>query len=62
MKQNRKKRKIKVFADLKQSLGEALEYEQGKKSALRVSELPPPPRPLSVAKFASSLSLSSDVG
>ncbi len=35
-----------VFGDLKQSLSEALAYEQGKKTALRVSQLPPPPKPL----------------
>ena len=42
----RKKRKVKIFIDLKQSLQDALAYEQRKESALRVTELPPPPRPL----------------
>lgn len=31
---------------LKHALQDALEYEQGKKTDLRVSELPPPPKPL----------------
>jgi hypothetical protein len=41
----RKKKAVKVFGDLKQSLHEALAYEQGKKGALRVTDVPPPPRP-----------------
>jgi DNA-binding transcriptional regulator YiaG len=41
------KRKVKIFDDLKQALSDALDYEQGKKTALRVSQLPPPPKPLS---------------
>jgi DNA-binding transcriptional regulator YiaG len=40
------KKKVKVFDDLKQALADALDYEQGKKTALRVSMLPPPPKPL----------------
>jgi putative transcriptional regulator len=40
------KKKAKVFDDLKQALADALDYEQGKKTALRVSTLPPPPKPL----------------
>jgi len=47
MKQKGKKKQVKVFSDLKQSLREALAYEQGRKGGLRVSELPPPPKPLS---------------
>ncbi len=47
MKQKGKKKQVKVFGDLKQSLREALAYEQGRKGGLRVSELPPPPKPLS---------------
>jgi putative transcriptional regulator len=39
-------RKVRAFADLKRGLQDALAYEQGKKPALRVSELPPPPKPL----------------
>ena len=42
----RKKKKVKIFSDLKQSLQDALAYEHRKEGALRVSELPPPPRPL----------------
>lgn len=45
-KKETKKKKTKIFADLKQSLSDALAYEQGKKPALRVTELPPPPKPL----------------
>jgi DNA-binding transcriptional regulator YiaG len=41
------KRKVKIFDDLKRALSDALDYEQGKKTALRVSQLPPPPKPLS---------------
>jgi putative transcriptional regulator len=46
MKQKEKKRKVKIFSDLKRSLHQALEYEQGRKDGLRVTELPPPPKPL----------------
>ena len=35
-----------VFDDLRQSLAGALDYERGKPVNLRVTELPPPPRPL----------------
>jgi DNA-binding transcriptional regulator YiaG len=41
-----KKKKVQIFDDLKQALSEALDYERGKKTALRVSQLPPPPKPL----------------
>jgi putative transcriptional regulator len=40
------KKSSKIFADLKQSLSDAITYEQGQKVALRVTELPPPPKPL----------------
>lgn len=46
MKPRGTKRKAGVFGELKQSLSEALAYEQGKRVAVRVSELPPPPKPL----------------
>ncbi len=42
-----KKKKVQIFADLKQSLSGALAYEQGKAAPVRVSQLPPPPKPLS---------------
>lgn len=42
MKQSEKRKKVKMFGALKQSLHEALAYEQGKGGALRVSELPLP--------------------
>ena len=47
MKTAKKERKLKIFGGLKQSLREALTYERGKTGELRVSELPPPPKPLS---------------
>jgi putative transcriptional regulator len=46
MKPNGKKKKMKLFDDLKQSLSDAVAYEHGNKAALRVTELPPPPKPL----------------
>jgi DNA-binding transcriptional regulator YiaG len=46
MKTKRPKAKNKMFADLQQSLSDARAYEQGKRTALRVSQLPPPPKPL----------------
>ena len=47
MKTKGAKKKVRIFNDLKQALSDALDYEQGKKIALRVSQLPPPPKPLS---------------
>lgn len=38
--------KVNVFDDLRQSLGEALDYEQGRSVNLRVTEIPPPPKPM----------------
>ncbi len=35
-----------MFDGLKQSLSEALAYERGEKVSVRVSQLPPPPKPL----------------
>jgi putative transcriptional regulator len=46
MKQIKRKKKIKIFGELQQSLQDALVYEQGNKLELRVTELPPPPKPL----------------
>jgi putative transcriptional regulator len=46
-----KKKKVKIFEELKQSLQEALAYEQGEKSPVRVTELPPPPKPLTPAQI-----------
>jgi len=46
MKAKGTKKKVKILGDLKQALSDALDYEQGKKTALRVSQLPPPPKPL----------------
>jgi len=42
-----KKKRVAVFGDLKRSLSDALDYDRGKKTGLRVSQLPPPPKPLS---------------
>ena len=41
-----KRKKVRVFGELRQALSDALDYEQGKKTGLRVSRLPPPPKPL----------------
>src|SRR4029077_1553919 len=41
------RKKVRIFDDLKQALSDALDYGEGKKTALRVSQLPPPPKPLS---------------
>ncbi|MFZ0771370.1 MAG: type II toxin-antitoxin system MqsA family antitoxin [Candidatus Sulfotelmatobacter sp.] len=41
-----KKKEVRIFGDLKQALSEALDYQQGKATGLRVSQLPPPPKPL----------------
>jgi len=46
-----KKRKIKIFEDLHQSLQDALAYERGEKGSLRVTELPEPPKPLTPAQI-----------
>ncbi len=45
------RKKVRAFGDLRESLQEALSYEQGKKGILRVTELPPPPKPLSPAQI-----------
>jgi putative transcriptional regulator len=41
-----KKIKVKVFDDLRESLQDALAFEQGRDVNLRVTELPPRPRKL----------------
>jgi DNA-binding transcriptional regulator YiaG len=41
-----RKKKVAIVGDLKRSLSDALDYERGKKTGLRVSQLPPPPKPL----------------
>jgi DNA-binding transcriptional regulator YiaG len=43
---NKNKKKIKIFSELRQSLQEAVSFEQGNDAGLRVTELPPPPKPL----------------
>ena len=45
-KTTKKQKKIKLFAGLKQSLSQALAYERGEPVSVRISELPPPPKPL----------------
>jgi DNA-binding transcriptional regulator YiaG len=45
------KKKVRILSDLRRSLSDALDYEQGKKTALRVSQLPPPPKPLSPSQI-----------
>src|ERR1039458_8676935 len=52
MKQTTKKKKaVKVISNLKQSLHEALAYEQDKEEALRVPDVPPPPKPLTATQI-----------
>jgi putative transcriptional regulator len=51
MKKKEKKRKLEIFGSLKESLHEALAYEHGHRGALRVSELPPAPKPLSPSQI-----------
>ena len=46
MKIKRAQKKVRIFDDLKQALSDALDYEQGKKTTLRASQLPPPPKSL----------------
>ncbi len=46
MKQTKNKKKLKIFGELRQSLQDAVRYEQGDAAGLRVTELPPPPKPL----------------
>ncbi len=40
-----------MFSDLRESLSEALAYEEGRLSTLRVSQLPPPPKPLTPSQI-----------
>src|SRR5580704_16881128 len=51
MKRKRDKKTSAMFDGLKQSLSEALSYERGEKTALRVSELPPLPKPLTAKQI-----------
>src|SRR5579863_5736209 len=44
MKARGARKKVRIVDDLKQALSDALDYEQGKKAGLRVSQLPPPPK------------------
>ncbi len=46
-----KRKKVKVFEDLRLALADSLRYEQGQSVNLRVTELPPPPKPFSPAKI-----------
>jgi putative transcriptional regulator len=45
------KKKIKIFEEMRQSLHDALAYEQGSKGPVRVTELPAPPKPLSPSQI-----------
>jgi putative transcriptional regulator len=48
MKQSAKrKKKLKLFDELKNSLQDAIAYERGRHPGLRIRELPLPPKPLS---------------
>jgi DNA-binding transcriptional regulator YiaG len=46
MKQTKDKKKLRIFSELRRSLQDAMRYEQGDEAGLRVTELPPPPKPL----------------
>lgn len=41
-----KKKKLRIYNDLRQSLVDALAYERGQRVDLRVAELPSPPKPM----------------
>ena len=43
---NSRKKKVKIFSELRQSLQEAVNFEQGGEAGLGGTELPPPPKPL----------------
>lgn len=43
---NKNKKKIKIFSELRQSLQDAVSFEQGDDAGLRLTELPPAPKPL----------------
>lgn len=45
-----RKRKVAVYAELRQALEDAIAYKRGENRGLRVSELPPRPKPLSKAE------------
>ena len=47
----KKRTRVKVFDDLRQSLGDAAAYERGKPVNLRTQEIPPPPKPLKPAEI-----------
>jgi len=51
MKPTKNKKKLKIFKELRQSLQEAVRYEQGDRAGLRVTELPPPPKPLTPSQI-----------
>jgi DNA-binding transcriptional regulator YiaG len=40
------RKKVRILGELKQALSDALDYERRKKTGLRVSRLPPPPKAL----------------
>ncbi len=46
-----KRKKVKIFGPLKESLTEALAYERGQSVDLRVTELPPAPKPISAREI-----------
>lgn len=46
-----RRKKLKLFGELKESLQDAVAYERGKRNGLRVSELPPPPKPLNAREI-----------
>ena len=58
---SKNKKKIKIFSELRQSLQEAVNFEQGDTAGSRVTELPPPPKPLPLIRSGPSASPSMSV-
>lgn len=47
----RKKTKVNIYREMRQSLADALVYERGQQVDLRVTEIPAPPKPLKPAEI-----------
>jgi putative transcriptional regulator len=48
-----RKKRVRVFDDVRQSLADARAYEQGKPVNLQTQEIPPPPKPLKPSEIRS---------
>jgi DNA-binding transcriptional regulator YiaG len=51
MKQTKRKKRTEIFGELQRSLQDALACERGNNPGLRVTELPPPPKPLTPSQI-----------